>query len=122
MRLSVLILLSVVLLKILGSAILYLDFKLHQEQLAREKCVQRNEPITICRANCVLVSKLEISNESEEKQPSMKSSKELEQFIISEMPHFDFLGIATSAPIHVYFPWINEDFSSNIEKPPEYIC
>ncbi|WP_137404265.1 hypothetical protein [Echinicola rosea] len=124
MNLKLFSLVVLLLVKILAAPIVYMDFKIHQERLAKVACVERNAPITICRANCVLVNKLQLTTDTPEDEKSLKIEKQQELLFMSALPVFLFCG---NAPI----PKISSStgnpcigFDHRLKKPPKspFLC
>ena len=43
---------------ILWQPLVYVDFKLRQDYIAEVLCIEKDEPIAVCKGNCVLTSRL----------------------------------------------------------------
>ncbi|AGA80232.1 hypothetical protein [Echinicola vietnamensis] len=92
MNLKFLALVALLMVKILAAPIVYVDFKIHQEQLAKVACVDRNAPITVCRANCVLVSKLQLTADASDEEKNLKGERHQEILYFSNFPVFQFFS------------------------------
>lgn len=112
--------LSVLWIKIMAAPIVFIDFKIHQERLAREECVERYAFITICRANCVLESKIKLATETKKRNESIKTNKYQEWLFIEDLPKFP-LPKKKVKKSGFHFPTVHSPgFSNGIDKPPQF--
>jgi hypothetical protein len=62
----------------LGNVFIYLNFKLHQEDIAKTLCIQREMKENKCNGHCFLANQLKKEAEKEKKETeNLKEKKEL---------------------------------------------
>lgn len=62
---------------------IYVDFKLHQEYIARVLCVNRDKPILACNGQCQLQERLQRTDAQDEDLPNSRSERhELHLFCV----------------------------------------
>lgn len=56
------------------SPLIYLDFTLHRDYIAKVLCIRKDEPITVCGGRCFLVRQLKKAGASESQNTSTQKS------------------------------------------------
>ncbi|RED98431.1 hypothetical protein [Marinoscillum furvescens] len=62
---------------VLVTPLIYLDFELRRDYLAEVLCINRDQPITVCRAQCYLDDQL--SRAAEQQEQEDQSTQEFQQ-------------------------------------------
>ncbi|MBD8489951.1 hypothetical protein IFO69_14435 [Echinicola sp. CAU 1574] len=117
--LKVLILLSVLWIKIMAAPIVFIDFKIQQERLALEECIERYATITVCRANCVLKTKIQLTTDTKEKKKSVKTSKYQEWIFIEDIPSFSLYKPRRKSSGYLREHDPSRGFVQGIDEPPQ---
>lgn len=55
--------------------VIYLDFKLRQDFIAKTLCINKDEPITVCNGNCFLARQLNQAQKQQQEKPISPSSQ-----------------------------------------------
>jgi len=97
MRLLKVLVVTVLVLNSLGSALIYpvvyLDFSLRRDYIAKVLCINRQKPITVFGGQCYLADQLKKVREQQENEEEQMISKT--QFVFFYQP-FDVLTFASS--------------------------
>lgn len=99
-----------------------IDFRLNQDFIAKNLCVNKDEPILMCSGRCYLSSQLQKAEEQENRQAPLHKKEKLETF------HYFFSNISTSHllpqftrkvnPLYVN-KLFNSSFIMDVFHPPE---
>lgn len=104
--------------------VIYLDFNLRQDFIAKTLCINKDEPITMCNGNCFLNQQLHKAQEQEKQQKGQKtiSGKTDLTFFSKSLSSFIFFSGIT----HKIIPFKNytsdfipSDFVKGIFHPPQ---
>ncbi len=64
--------------------LIYLDFELRKEYIAKVLCIERDKPITVCGGSCYITKQLEKVSEQQEKEE--KTNTPLFVFFFQKVP------------------------------------
>ena len=67
---------------------IFIDFKVHQDFIAKMFCINKDEPITICQGKCYLFAKLNQENERQQAPPYQEDRLEVTHYILGPAFHF----------------------------------
>lgn len=120
-RYTTLLLALLIMLNTLAMPLIYLDFKLNQDFIAKVLCINRDKPITTCNGQCYLNRQLKKQQEKE-KTPQHQTTKK-QTYETFCLVLFDFRGL-TFADISVQFPDYQLSFTSpylsSFFHPPQW--
>lgn len=103
----------------MAAPIVFIDFKIRQERLAREECVERYATITVCRASCVLKSKISLTTDAKEKKESIKTSKYQEWMFMDDIPRFSLYKPMRKSSGYLREHNPSRGFVQGIDEPPQ---
>jgi len=123
-NITVFILLSLMMAKMLGMPIVWLTYSLNKDYIAAQLCENKSLPQMHCNGQCVLMKKLARVNESNESKETKTDVKSIGVDFIEEPHQFIVDNIFITHTFHyalpqVYFP---APFVENIFHPPAVIC
>lgn len=93
----------------LAMPLIYLDFKLNQDYIAKVLCINRDKPITTCDGRCYLNRQLRKQQENEQAPQQQTTKKQTYETFYQVL--FDFKGL-TFADISIQFPGHKPSFIS----------
>jgi hypothetical protein len=67
---------AIILLASMSNALVFLNFKLHQSEIARTLCINKEKPKLHCEGKCVLNQRLAAQNDKEQPSPAPFSNLE----------------------------------------------
>lgn len=116
---------GVIILSILGSALvyplIYLDFSLRQDYIAKVLCIQKDKPNNGCNGHCYLAKKLKKAQEKkQEKQQTVKEHKFT--FFYQEVEAQAITQVKNTNRINWFSSYSNQFISSytnSIFHPPQ---
>lgn len=101
-----------------------IDFKINQETIAKELCVQREKPNNCCQGKCYLKTQIEQNEKGEQKQIPQSLKEKLE--VIYYTPQLPFvltkyIQELQKVVIYIYDACLYAfAFASNVFQPPEF--
>lgn len=115
-------------LTIMGSSLMvpliYLDFELRRDYIAKVLCINRDEPITVCGGKCYLDLRLEQATEQQE-QESRANNRPLEIYFFNEerpLHQFCYSPGTEGSPLLSYVsPGTPRTFTGDIFRPPQQV-
>lgn len=112
------------LLGILWQPLVYADFKLRQEYIAKVLCIEKDEPLTVCHGHCVLTARLqEVELPREQDRPQESQSRLLEITFFQSKSSFDIpaCGVLPVLVQHSfeYSRAISKGFALDVFNPPK---
>lgn len=69
-----------VLIQPMNKLIIFISFKINQEYIAKNLCVNRDEPITVCYGKCQLTKKIKEQEKKEKEYPQIALQKDFNLF------------------------------------------
>ncbi|TLX75795.1 hypothetical protein E9993_09585 [Labilibacter sediminis] len=100
------------------------DFRIHQEYIAKVLCINKNKPQSSCKGQCHLKKQLQQAEEKEKKQtPALLKNKAELVFIVFHIPFFS--SPDSHMDKNIVFTY-NESlystlFIKTLFKPPQFI-
>jgi hypothetical protein len=88
---SILFILAV-LMQLLSRLAIYTSFKINQDFIANNTCVEREVPDSTCQGNCQLVKQLQQQEEKEQEMPINIGQKEITLFDKDNRDVYHYLG------------------------------
>lgn len=85
------ILILIMLLKALMVPVVYIDFKLNQDYIAKVLCINRDKPELQCNGHCILMEKIKKTQEATQSQEDQTNHKQLLEVFCENL--FDFRPI-----------------------------
>ena len=55
--------------------LIYLDFEVRKDYIAKVLCIKRDKPMTVCGGSCYLAKKLDLAQKQEEKKEAINPSE-----------------------------------------------
>mgnify|MGYP001793037489 CR=1 FL=1 len=93
-----------------------IDFKINQDFIAEVLCINKEEPIPICKGSCYLSEQLKKAEEQEEKQAPNNKKERLEVLYFYTIKSLALLGLADS-----YSTKFNPAYKDGFH-PSSFIC
>jgi hypothetical protein len=119
--LSILIILSI-LLQSFSKVWIAFSFKINQDYIARELCINRDNPDLHCNGNCVLMQRLKNNEEKEQKELPQHLKKLQETWNCPELPQWSMMpsdnGIDRTNATFFYQNPFTACFAVDIFRPP----
>ena len=119
------ILVYALILNIVGSTLMvpliYLDFNLRREYIAKVLCINKEEPITICGGHCYLIKQLGKAGEQQEKEATTNHKSEILFFSLL-LARLDFSSLANELdqnPAKWEALMASSAFLADIFRPPQ---
>jgi hypothetical protein len=115
-------LLLIYLLPLLVKVYIIVDFKIHQKQIAKELCVEKDIPESSCKGKCQLEKKLKETEEKESRNWPESISHKTEQHFVPlsvQLLHQHNAFINLSFPILFNEHLCCSGFLQDIFKPPK---
>lgn len=107
---SLVLLTALMLLKAFIVPVVYIDFKLNQDYIARVLCINREKPELHCDGNCILMQKIKEAQQGDDQDKSQNTQRYVLEIVCDETFAFTFLNYYT--PKEVFYEY-EDDFSSN---------
>ena len=96
MKLGLIILMTVALMiNALSFVFIYASFKIHQDYIAANLCVKKEEPVNTCQGHCQLKKKM-VEQESQEKESPLIREGSISFTYFSPVFHFFFRTLLSS--------------------------
>lgn len=106
--------------KALMVPIVYIDFKLNQDYIARVLCINRDKPEMKCNGHCILMQKLKKARQTEESQNKQENKKQnFETFCESLMVYSARTFPPKPKKFGIYQFIFTSNYSSDIFHPPQ---
>lgn len=102
--------------------VIYLDFNLRQDFIAKTLCINKDEPITVCNGNCFLTRQLHKAQEQQQEKQGVFTGKTDFTFFTKSLSSFIFLsGINYQNDTFIDYAsdFIPSDFVKGIFHPPQ---
>lgn len=87
-----------ILLQSTGKLWIVISFKLHQDEIARTLCINRNKPELLCSGKCVLDERLQSHDNQEKQQLPVKVKISQEVYYSTSFPEFQLTYSVEAAP------------------------
>ncbi|UII32764.1 hypothetical protein LVD17_02820 [Fulvivirga ulvae] len=122
------IIISFLILNVLGSTLMvplvYLDFELRREYIARVLCIKKDEPITVCGGKCYLAKQLNKASEQQQNDKQNTSRTEPISFFKVEIVEKDYsrqIVEINAAQIPKQDTHVLRSFVADIFHPPQKV-
>lgn len=102
--------------------VVYIDFKLNQDYIARVLCINRDKPELHCEGNCILMQKIKDAQQSDDQDKSQNMQRYVVEIVCDAT--FAFTFISAFSPKAVYFEYedrIISNYLSNSFHPPKNV-
>ena len=102
--------------------VIYLDFNLRQDFIAKTLCINKDEPITVCNGNCFLARQLNKAQEQQQEKQSFFTGKTDLTFFTKSITSFIFSsGIVYQVSSFTAYTsgCMPSDFVKGIFHPPQ---
>ncbi len=100
--------------------LIYIDFKINQDYIAKVLCINRDKPITTCGGQCFLNKQLK-EQQKQEQAPENQASKK-QSFDTYYQLLFDFEALAFTEKAVYFIPYKNlftSQFLFSVFHPPQ---
>ncbi len=102
-----------------AKSFIFFNFKLHQTELAKTECVNKNKPKSCCAAKCVLDKELKKEDKRQSDFPSSLKDKFEKTEITSDYLVYDCFQNSVLQKIIFYYPLIElSSTASFVFHPP----
>ena len=95
------IIISLLIVNTLGSALfvplIYLDFSVRQDYIAKVLCINRDKPMLNCNGSCILAQKLKQAQEQEENSKEITQKLEI-SFFFNKCPVYELNNTPLELP------------------------
>lgn len=111
-----------ILLQSLSVVGIFISFKINQDYIAKNLCINRNKPAKKCNGKCQLTKKIAESTEKKPDQAPVPKPDELNQILaIYEIYHAPISFSKIAAPQHCFAesPFTTQSCVLNIFHPPQ---
>jgi hypothetical protein len=122
-RITIWLLIFAIFIANFSAAFVYLGFKLNQQYIAQNLCVNRYKPSLHCNGHCYLMQKIKQAEDNETKQAAKSSSVRLEISFSQKPFHISFLEPVLLENDKIPFPNFKYRYTSHyldsIFRPPK---
>lgn len=102
--------------------VIYIDFKINQDYIARVLCINRDKPELNCNGNCVLMQKLKTAQETEQSQENQTNKKQSFETFCESLLCFDTRTFPDKPQAFKNYPQLFiSNYSVDIFHPPKYL-
>ena len=112
--------LSGVLLQNLTRVMIYVNFEINREYIAKNLCINRDEPITVCGGKCYLQKQLEDQARKEQSNPlqNIQAGRDVLLFLQHPPVYQFFKTMVTEKKYAPYLVWRAISVISPVFRPP----
>lgn len=100
-----------------------IDFKAREEFIAEVLCINKDQPITLCKGQCYLTRQLQKTEDKQDKQAAGSKNEKQELLYCSSCIPFDFLNRPHAlSPLFPSFKELAYHTSciNTVFRPPQY--
>ncbi|MGK7397350.1 MAG: hypothetical protein ACNS62_22425 [Candidatus Cyclobacteriaceae bacterium M3_2C_046] len=113
------IFLLIILIQPLNRLLIYISFRINQEYIANNLCVNRLDKITVCYGSCQLTKKIEEQEQKEQQFPT-SAMRDYNLFCKPNLePIVPQISFRPQVYKSYYHRLIHEDFPSGVFHPPK---
>ena len=101
--------------------LIYLDFSVRRDYIAKVLCIERDEPMTVCGGSCFLAEQLKRAAQQQEKEATMPNQKLEFSFFYKALSSMDFRthGDLVASPVSFRgHQHVGASFLHGVFRPP----